>query len=103
MADSLAERRDQYLTDGGSATDGGGDDTLGELRSLIVGPELRDLMAFRARLADPAARTRDVSAVLPDAIAHARAARQLQPRAVDEGLVGDAVAHFRHARSPPDR
>lgn len=84
MADSLAERRDQYLTDGGSATDGGGDDTLGELRSLIVGPELRDLMAFRARLADPAARTRDVSAVLPDAIAQ---------RAKDP--------HFARALAPP--
>ena len=68
MPDSLAERRDQRRTGGPSPTDAG-DDTLDELRSLIVGPELEDVLAFRARLADPAARTRDVSSVLPAAIA----------------------------------
>jgi outer membrane protein OmpA-like peptidoglycan-associated protein len=54
--------------DGGRAgeTD---DETLIELRSLLVGPDINELRAFRARLADPAARTRDVSAVLADAIA----------------------------------
>ena len=68
MPDSLAERRDQRRTGGPSPTDAA-DDTLDELRSLIVGPELEDVLAFRARLADPAARTRDVSSVLPAAIA----------------------------------
>lgn len=41
-----------------------------ELRSLIVGPEQRELSALQAQLADRAARTLEVSGVLPDAIAH---------------------------------
>jgi outer membrane protein OmpA-like peptidoglycan-associated protein len=51
-------------------TEGPADDSgFAELRSLLVGPEQRELAALRARVADPAARTRDVSGVLPDAIA----------------------------------
>ena len=50
-------------------TEGPADDSgFAELRSLLVGPEQRELAALRTRLADPAARTRDVSGVLPDAI-----------------------------------
>jgi OOP family OmpA-OmpF porin len=64
------------MADGGSPSDRD-DDTLGELRSLIVGPELQDLRALTARLADPAARTRDVSTVLPDAIAQRASDPQL--------------------------
>ncbi|HJR60866.1 MAG TPA: OmpA family protein [Vicinamibacterales bacterium] len=39
-----------------------------ELRSLIVGPEQRQLSTLQARLDDPAAQTRDVSRVLPQAM-----------------------------------
>ena len=45
------------------------DEQLSELRSLIVGPEQRELLALQAHLLDPAAQPRDVSRVLPDAIA----------------------------------
>src|SRR5262249_56197187 len=44
-------------------------DSFSELRSLLVGPERRELMALRAHLQDPSIQTRDVSRVLPDAIA----------------------------------
>ena len=50
----------------GHAADG---DDFSELRSLIVGPEQRELEELQARLFDPAAQTREVSRVLPDAIA----------------------------------
>jgi hypothetical protein len=39
-----------------------------ELRSLIVGPEQRELRSLRARLDDPARQARDVSQVLPEAV-----------------------------------
>jgi OOP family OmpA-OmpF porin len=39
-----------------------------ELRSLIVGPEQRELRSLRARLDDPAQQARDVSQVLPEAV-----------------------------------
>jgi len=45
------------------------DDSLSELRSLLVGPERRDLTALQAHMLDPSVQTRDVSRVLPDAIA----------------------------------
>src|SRR5215510_4970777 len=45
------------------------DDSLSELRSLLVGPERRDLTALQAHFSDPSVQTRDVSRVLPDAIA----------------------------------
>ena len=40
-----------------------------ELRTLLVGPERRDLRELQAHVLDPAVQTRDVSRVLPDAIA----------------------------------
>jgi OOP family OmpA-OmpF porin len=43
-------------------------DSFAELRSIIVGPERRKLRALQAHLRDPAAQTRDVSRVLPDAL-----------------------------------
>jgi OOP family OmpA-OmpF porin len=44
------------------------DDSLAALRALLVGPEQRQLRALRARLDDPAAQIRSVSAVLPEAL-----------------------------------
>src|SRR3954462_1970936 len=55
------------------ATTGGGDaepaTEFAELRSLIIGPEQRDLRALEARLNDPGRVARDVSEVLPEAVA----------------------------------
>ncbi|MGE5813878.1 MAG: OmpA family protein [Acidobacteriota bacterium] len=59
MADSVIERDDL----------GPVDDSLAELRSLIVGPEQRELLTLQSHLFDPSIHTRDVSSVLPDAIA----------------------------------
>jgi outer membrane protein OmpA-like peptidoglycan-associated protein len=42
-------------------------DTFADLRSIIVGPEQRELVALRARL-EPTVQTREVSRVLPDAL-----------------------------------
>ncbi len=42
---------------------------LAELRSLLVGPEQNELRSLRSRLDDPKAYARDVSNILPDAIA----------------------------------
>ena len=39
-----------------------------ELRSLIIGPEQRELRALEARISDPGRVARDVSAVLPEAV-----------------------------------
>jgi len=50
----------------------GGDgpaDSFDELRALLVGPEQRELLALQAHVLDPATQVRDVSRVLPDAIA----------------------------------
>jgi outer membrane protein OmpA-like peptidoglycan-associated protein len=44
-------------------------DRFDELRSLIVGPEQRELRTLAAHLLDPSVQVRDVSRVLPDAIA----------------------------------
>ena len=68
MPDPLGERIGQY-PDGGLQTDETDDETLVELRSLLVGPDIHELRVFKARLADPVARTRDVAGVLADAIA----------------------------------
>ncbi len=43
-------------------------DRFDELRSIIVGPEQRRLRTLQRRLRDPAAQTREVSRVLPDAL-----------------------------------
>jgi outer membrane protein OmpA-like peptidoglycan-associated protein len=70
MADSVAEPGPRVRS-GESAAAGGGreDDSFDELRALIVGPEQRELMALQAHVLDPAVQVRDVSRVLPDAIA----------------------------------
>jgi OOP family OmpA-OmpF porin len=44
------------------------EDNFARLRSIIVGPEQREIGALRAHLHDAAARTHDVSRVLPDAL-----------------------------------
>jgi outer membrane protein OmpA-like peptidoglycan-associated protein len=44
------------------------DDQLTELRSLIVGPEQRELLALQSRLLDPEVQTRELSRILPAAI-----------------------------------
>jgi OOP family OmpA-OmpF porin len=44
------------------------DDSFARLRSIIVGPEQREIVALRARMLDPAVRTSEVSGVLPDAL-----------------------------------
>src|SRR6478736_7411439 len=49
-----------------AATD---DESFAELRTLLVGPERQDLLELQAHVLDPAVQTRDVSRVLPDAIA----------------------------------
>src|SRR5512144_170618 len=59
MADTGTERDDLRPAD----------DRLAELRSLIVGPEQRELLTLQSHLFDPSVHTRDVSSVLPDAIA----------------------------------
>jgi len=45
------------------------DQSFAELRSLIVGPEQRELRALEEQVRDPGMQTRGVSRVLPDAIA----------------------------------
>ena len=49
-----------------AATD---DETFAELRTLLVGPERQELLELQAHVLDPAVQTRDISRVLPDAIA----------------------------------
>ena len=44
------------------------DDNFARLRSIIIGPEQRELHALRSHLFDPAVQTQDVSRVLPDAL-----------------------------------
>jgi OOP family OmpA-OmpF porin len=55
MADSIAER-------------GHEEEEFSELRSLIIGPEQRELLALQAHVLDPSVQTRDISRVLPDAL-----------------------------------
>jgi OOP family OmpA-OmpF porin len=45
------------------------DEDFAELRAIIVGPEQRELLELQAHLFDPDVRTRDVSRVLPEALA----------------------------------
>ena len=71
MPDAGAERERERVSDGngrGSA-DHADADSFSELRSLIVGPERSELKALQAHFLDPSVQTRDVSRVLPDAIA----------------------------------
>ena len=53
-----------------SPEDGAGElvTEFSELRSLIIGPEQRELRDLEARITDPGRVARDVSAVLPEAI-----------------------------------
>jgi outer membrane protein OmpA-like peptidoglycan-associated protein len=72
MADSAAAREVARGTGiNGSGAEPGADptDSFAQLRSLIVGPEQRELLALQAHLFDPSVQVRDVSRVLPDAIA----------------------------------
>jgi OOP family OmpA-OmpF porin len=74
MAEAAAGRNSDPAPDARGRPPAGGDDApaddrFAELRSLIVGPERRELRALQAQLHDPSVQTRDVSRVLPDAIA----------------------------------
>lgn len=69
MPDTVGIRNGRDRPDAGPDAHEADDATLVELRSLIVGPDLADVRALKARVTDPAARTRDVGAVLADAIA----------------------------------
>jgi outer membrane protein OmpA-like peptidoglycan-associated protein len=67
----VAERTSERLSEWPESRDPDAeldDDLLSELRSLIVGPEQRELLALRSRLLDPEVQTREVSRVLPEAI-----------------------------------
>jgi len=67
MADSAAEKpgveKSASLERTGASSD------LAELRSLLFGPEQDQLRALQSRLDDPKTYARDVSRVLPEAIA----------------------------------
>jgi OOP family OmpA-OmpF porin len=56
------------------ATSSGHGGSFEQLRHLILAPEQEDLARLRARVESPETRTRDLSAVLPEAIALRRAA-----------------------------
>jgi OOP family OmpA-OmpF porin len=72
MAESVAPRNGE--PDNGSLLQSASDrrppadDNFARLRSIIVGPEQRELLTLRAHLLDPMVQTRDVSRVLPDAL-----------------------------------
>jgi outer membrane protein OmpA-like peptidoglycan-associated protein len=68
MADSLVQVPPRGR-DGPRGDDDDDADVFSELRSLIVGPEQRELLELQAHVLDPSVQTRDVSRVLPDAIA----------------------------------
>ena len=63
------------------------EDSFDELRSLLIGPEQRGLLELQSHLLDPSVQTRDVSRVLPDALALAvenpRLAQTLAPLIAD--------------------
>ncbi len=70
MAEAAARGRTRAPDGSGSVGTGHGpDDSFDELRTLLVGPEQRELRDLREYIHDPAAQTREVSRVLPDAIA----------------------------------
>lgn len=64
MANAAAARKGDRTT----AADAAHASDFAELRSLIVGPEQRQLHTIQARLDDPASQARDVSRVLPVAM-----------------------------------
>src|SRR6476661_710462 len=69
MADSVAAPGPRARSGEPAHGGDGPADSFDELRALLVGPEQRELMALQAHLLDPAIQVRDVSRVLPDAIA----------------------------------
>ena len=70
MAEAAARGRARAPDVSGSVGTGHGpDDSFDELRTLLVGPEQRELRDLREYIHDPTAQTREVSRVLPDAIA----------------------------------
>jgi len=72
MAESVAPRNGEpehgSLLQSASDRRTPADDNFAHLRSIIVGPEQRELLTLRAHLLDPTTQTRDVSRVLPDAL-----------------------------------
>jgi len=68
MAEAAARGRPR-APDGSGTVGTGPDDSFDELRTLLVGPEQRELRDLREYIHDPTAQTREVSRVLPDAIA----------------------------------
>ena len=78
MAEAAARGRTRAPDASGSVGTGHGpDDSFDELRTLLVGPEQRELRDLREYIHDPTAQTREVSRVLPDAIALRSADQQL--------------------------
>jgi OOP family OmpA-OmpF porin len=70
MAEAAARGRTRAPDGSGTVGTGHGpDDSFDELRTLLVGPEQRELRDLREYIHDPTAQTREVSRVLPDAIA----------------------------------
>jgi OOP family OmpA-OmpF porin len=69
VAGSEGERRSERERGSAPRTVAGVEDGFSELRSLLVGPEQRELLELQSHLLDPAVQTHDVSRVLPDAIA----------------------------------
>ena len=69
MAEAAARGRTRAPDGSGVGTGHPPDDTFDELRTLLVGPEQRELRDLREYIHDPTAQTREVSRVLPDAIA----------------------------------
>jgi len=72
MAESIAPRTGEpdngSLLHSASDRRPASDDSFARLRSIIVGPEQRELGTLRAHVLDPTVQTRDVSRVLPDAL-----------------------------------
>jgi len=62
-----------------------GDESLEELRHLIIAPEQEDLARLQERVGDPEQRTRDVSEVLPEAM-------RLRREQGGEQALGEALA-----------
>lgn len=70
MAEAAARGRTRAPDASGSVGTGHRpDDSFDELRTLLVGPEQRELRDLREYIHDPTVQTREVSRVLPDAIA----------------------------------
>jgi outer membrane protein OmpA-like peptidoglycan-associated protein len=87
MAD-YATKRVPLEPDGGEFRDShaaSGDDSLEELRHLIIAPEQEDLARLQERVENQELRTQDVSQVLPEAM-------QLRRRQGGEQALGEALA-----------